>query len=48
LPPHGFAVGSPDSWPSRTYGKPLRLLFPIKRARGARGRIVFQNSLETT
>jgi hypothetical protein len=36
-----------NAWPSRTHGKPLRLLFPILRANGARGRIVLQNSRET-
>jgi len=35
---------APDGWPSRPYDKPLRLLFPIRRARGARGRILLQNS----
>jgi len=30
-----------------TYDELLRLLFPIRRAKGARGRIVFQNHRET-
>jgi len=35
-----------DGWPNRSVGEPLRLLFPIMRARGAHARIVFQNSRE--
>ena len=30
-------------WPHRSLSEPLRLLFPIRRARGARGRILLQN-----
>lgn len=35
---------APDGWPHRSCDKPLRLPFPIMRARGAHGRILLQNS----
>jgi hypothetical protein len=31
------------TWPNRSYAKPLRILVPIRRAKGARGRILLQN-----
>ena len=44
--PHGITGGSPDRWPHRSCDKPLRLLFSIRRARGARGRIVFSRTAQ--
>ena len=31
------------SWPNRSYGKPTKIPVPIRRARGASGRILLQN-----
>ncbi len=34
---------SVHAWPNRSLSEPIRLLFPIRRARGAHGRILLQN-----